>query len=194
VRFHDAKLEFSARLTEPSAWIGGPHSNPWSPPSPLGMIMVFFAADHPSVPWTRYGVMRKGADASRGRPRLHDGADQQIWISPLPPAGHIIFASRRTGRPIAFDAVPSQIPAMPAHRFRVGQTVVVPWSGPEGALPLGPYVIVRLLPLVAGEPQYRVRSSVDGHERALLESQIRLQGERPALVEPPPMQQSRPRR
>jgi hypothetical protein len=83
---------------------------------------------------------------------------------------------------------------MPAHRFRVGQTVVVPWSGPQGALPLGPYVIVRLLPLVAGEPHYRVRSSIDGHERALLESQIRLQEERPAMVEPPPRRQSRPRR
>jgi hypothetical protein len=33
------------------------------------------------------------------------------------------------GGPVAIDAVPSQITAMPAHRFRVGQTVVVPWSG-----------------------------------------------------------------
>src|SRR4051794_10085725 len=48
---------------------------------------------------------------------------------------------------------------MSAHRFRVGQTVVVPWSGPEGAIPLGPYVIVRLLPVEHGEPHYRVRSS-----------------------------------
>jgi hypothetical protein len=63
---------------------------------------------------------------------------------------------------IAIGTVPSQMTAMPAHRFRVGQTVVVPWSGPEGALPLGPYVIVRLLPLEDGEPHYRVRSSVDG--------------------------------
>ena len=39
-------------------------------------------------------------------------------------------------------------------------------------VPLGPYVIVRLLPVEHGEPHYRVRSSVDGHERALLESQI----------------------
>ena len=35
-------------------------------------------------------------------------------------------------------------------------------------IPLGPYVIVRLLPVEDGEPHYRVRSSVDGHERALL--------------------------
>ena len=69
---------------------------------------------------------------------------------------------------------------MPAHRFRVGQTVVVPWSGSQVGIPLGPYVIVRLLPMEDGEPHYRVRSSIDGHERALLESQIRLREERPA--------------
>jgi hypothetical protein len=83
---------------------------------------------------------------------------------------------------------------MPAHRFKVGQTVVVPWSGPEGALPLGPYVIERLLPLEDGEPHYRVRSSVDGHERALLENQIKLPDEQPANVEAPPTRPRRPRR
>ena len=63
---------------------------------------------------------------------------------------------------------------MSTHRLRVGQTIVVPFSGPQGAIPHGPYVVVRLLPLVDGEPHYRVRSEVDGHERALLEGQIRL--------------------
>ena len=63
---------------------------------------------------------------------------------------------------------------------------MVPWSGPQGAIPLGPYVMVRLLPMEDGEPHYRVRSSVDGHERALLESQIMLPEERLAKVEPPP--------
>jgi hypothetical protein len=82
---------------------------------------------------------------------------------------------------------------MPAHRFMIGQTVVVPWSGPEGPLPLGPYVIVRLLPLEDGVPHYRVRSSADGHERALLENQIKLRVDRPAGVEPPQMRRRRPR-
>jgi hypothetical protein len=95
---------------------------------------------------------------------------------------------------IAFAAVSSQIPAMPAHRFRVGQTVVVPWSGPHVGIPLGPYVIVRLLPMEDGEPHYRVRSSVDGRERALLESQIKAREERPGKVEAPHMRQTRPRR
>ena len=90
---------------------------------------------------------------------------------------------------------------MLAHRFRVGQTVVVPTSGPEGAIPLGPYIIVRLLPVEDGEPHYRVRSSADGHERALLENQIKLPEDPPANTEaremrpePAPMRRTRPRR
>jgi hypothetical protein len=82
---------------------------------------------------------------------------------------------------------------MPYHRYRVGQTVVAP-SGVRGALmPFGPYVIVRLLPLVDREPHYRVRSTVDGHERALLEGQIRLIVQEPAKKEPAPAKAS-PRR
>jgi hypothetical protein len=61
-------------------------------------------------------------------------------------------------------------------------------------IPLGPYVIVRLLPIEDGEPHYRVRSSVDGHERALLESQIKAREEKPAPVEAPQVRQSRRRR
>jgi hypothetical protein len=45
-----------------------------------------------------------------------------------------------TAASIVIGAVPSQIPAMPAHRFRVGQMVAVPWSGAQGANPLGPVV------------------------------------------------------
>jgi hypothetical protein len=98
------------------------------------------------------------------------------------------------GGPVVFGAVPSQITVMPAHRFRVGQTVVALWSGPQVGIPLGPYVIVRLLPVEVGEPHYRVRSSVDGHERALLESQIRLREEKPAPVEAPSAKPVRRRR
>ena len=64
------------------------------------------------------------------------------------------------------------------HRFWAGQTVVAPFEGLHGVIPRGPYLIVRRLPLINGEPRYRVRSVVDGHERALLECQIRLLDER----------------
>jgi hypothetical protein len=70
------------------------------------------------------------------------------------------------------DTLQSDIRAMDYHRYKVGQRVVAA-SGRDGLFPPGPYVIVRLMPLVGQEPHYRVRSTIDGHERALLERQIR---------------------
>jgi hypothetical protein len=59
---------------------------------------------------------------------------------------------------------------MAYHRFKIDQTVVS--STPS--LPSGRYTILRLLPFVRDEPHYRVRSAYDGHERAVLEGEIRL--------------------
>ena len=69
---------------------------------------------------------------------------------------------------------------MPCHRFKVGQTVVAPSGVRDALIPRGPYVIVRLLPPIDDEPHYRVKSVADGHERALLESQIRPLAQEPA--------------
>ena len=44
-------------------------------------------------------------------------------------------------------------------------------------MPPGPFVIVRLLPPVSGEPRYRVKSTIDGYQRVMLESHIRLMAE-----------------
>ena len=75
---------------------------------------------------------------------------------------------------------------MPYHRFKVGQTVVAPFGGPDALIPHGPLVVVRLLPLVDSEPQYRVRSEADGLDRVVLERQIKLmEGERPVKPESP---------
>ena len=82
---------------------------------------------------------------------------------------------------------------MPYHRYKVGQTVVAPAGGRDALIPSGPYVIVRLMPRVGREPQYRVRSTVDGHERALLEGQIRLIVQEPERKEPAPAKEH-PRR
>ena len=57
---------------------------------------------------------------------------------------------------------------MSRHRFKLGQSVVAHGPG----IPPGPYMIVRLLPLVGKEAHYQGKSS-DGVVRALLESQIR---------------------
>jgi hypothetical protein len=63
---------------------------------------------------------------------------------------------------------------MPNHRFEVGQTIVVPWSGRVGSgIPSGMYVVVRLMPSVGGEPRYHAKSAADGREWALAESQMR---------------------
>jgi hypothetical protein len=63
---------------------------------------------------------------------------------------------------------------MPNYRFKLGQTAVVPWSGHAAhGMPSGRYIVVRLLPLVGGEPQYRARSAADGREWALVEAQMR---------------------
>jgi hypothetical protein len=72
--------------------------------------------------------------------------------------------------------------AMPRHRFKVGQKVVAPSGGRDALISRGPQVIVRLLPLVGRDPQYQVHSTVDGHDRVVLESQIMLIEERPAAA------------
>ena len=57
---------------------------------------------------------------------------------------------------------------VPHHRFKIGQTVEAHARG----IPPGPYVIVRLLPLVGNIPHYQGKE-YDGTVRALLETQIR---------------------
>ena len=60
---------------------------------------------------------------------------------------------------------------MKSHKFGVGQTVRYSprgtYSGPGGS-----YKVVRLLPAEANDNQYRVKSSADGHERVVKESQL----------------------
>lgn len=43
---------------------------------------------------------------------------------------------------------------MPHYRFKLGQTVVAHAPGVPG-VPVGPYVIIRLLPLVRNDPHYQ---------------------------------------
>ena len=59
---------------------------------------------------------------------------------------------------------------MPYHRFKIAQTVTS--LAPD--IPPGPFVILRLLPQIDSEPQYRLISMIDGHQRTMPESQIGL--------------------
>jgi hypothetical protein len=74
---------------------------------------------------------------------------------------------------LPLDTPPHHMDWMPYHSFKVGQTVVAPFGGLHALIPRGPFVVVRLLPLVGDQPQYRVRSTVDGHERVVTEQQIK---------------------
>jgi hypothetical protein len=58
------------------------------------------------------------------------------------------------------------------HRFAVGEMVdFLPGPGDADA-PRGKYKIQRLRPSKTPDPQYRLKQAVDGHERAVSESQI----------------------
>ncbi len=57
------------------------------------------------------------------------------------------------------------------HKYKSGQTVrVVPRS--YEAAPQGSFRIVRTLPTEHGIRQYRIQSTVDGHERVVSEAEL----------------------
>ena len=63
---------------------------------------------------------------------------------------------------------------MAAHKYEIGQ-VVRAEAGPNSGIPPGNYEIVRQLPSgdAARDLQYRVKATVDGHERIVRESELR---------------------
>ena len=61
---------------------------------------------------------------------------------------------------------------MAAHKFKLGELVeLAQMSGVYAAQ--GPYEIVRRLPEVGGEPQYRIKGRHEDHERMVKESDLR---------------------
>jgi hypothetical protein len=61
---------------------------------------------------------------------------------------------------------------MVTHKFTIGDRVLFLASGVDFNIPRGTYTIVRKLPVEGRDCQYRVKSTDDGHERVLRESQI----------------------
>lgn len=59
------------------------------------------------------------------------------------------------------------------HRYSVGQKVELVPRRWDGNLPRGVYTVVRLLPGPDHDREYRVKNQQDGHERVVLESQLR---------------------
>jgi hypothetical protein len=59
---------------------------------------------------------------------------------------------------------------MAAHKFKVGQLVTL-HSRRHGVF-AEQFEIMRLLPFAGGDFQYRIRSTRDGHERVVFESDL----------------------
>jgi hypothetical protein len=62
---------------------------------------------------------------------------------------------------------------MSPHRFAVGQNVEFVHRQFDGNVPRGAYTVVRQLPGPPNDREYRVKHTKDGHERIVLESQLR---------------------
>ncbi len=62
---------------------------------------------------------------------------------------------------------------MAAHKFKTGQRVTVASNNRDGELRGGTFTIVRLLPEERGVWQYRIKSITDGHERVVLENDLK---------------------
>lgn len=62
--------------------------------------------------------------------------------------------------------------SIPAHKFAVGQRVHFSPDVPGGGEYRGVYIVVRRMPSETREPQYRIKDTRDGQERAARESQL----------------------
>jgi len=58
------------------------------------------------------------------------------------------------------------------HKYAVGQTVQFTPGAFDRAAPRGTYTVVRHLPPESRNNQYRIKSTADGHERVVKESQL----------------------
>ncbi|HZF75635.1 MAG TPA: hypothetical protein VE033_07375 [Acetobacteraceae bacterium] len=62
---------------------------------------------------------------------------------------------------------------MARHVFTIGQQVQFQPGPYDNNVPRGAYTVTRLMPNDGTDREYRVRSTVDGHERVMRESQLR---------------------
>ena len=60
---------------------------------------------------------------------------------------------------------------MPAHKFKAGQRVTVAPNRGAG-MRGGTFTVIRALPEERGIHQYRIKSTLDGHERVVMESEL----------------------
>jgi len=60
---------------------------------------------------------------------------------------------------------------MPSHRFKVGDVVTIR-PAPNVNVPGGVYEIVQQLPATDREPEYRIKSASEPHQRVARESEL----------------------
>lgn len=73
---------------------------------------------------------------------------------------------------------------MSLHRFAVGQKVSLRPATAELRHLRGTYTVVRRLPSETRDPQYRIKSDRDNHERVVLETQLSNQVTASAALDP----------
>lgn len=62
---------------------------------------------------------------------------------------------------------------MAMHKYRVGERVEYVRGSAYGTASPGTYTITRCMPADSADPQYRVKSAGETHERTMKESQLR---------------------
>lgn len=70
---------------------------------------------------------------------------------------------------------------MTQHKYAVGQAVDLWPNALDRHVPSGRYTIQRQLPSETRDLQYRVRHVADGHERVVVESQLRQPAQSPPV-------------
>ena len=62
---------------------------------------------------------------------------------------------------------------MVKHKFTAGERVAVVADRNNPNVPPGTYTVVRALPFAGSGPQYRVKHTLDSHERVIDKAQLR---------------------
>lgn len=65
---------------------------------------------------------------------------------------------------------------MAHHKFKVGQLVIYSPGKRQELAPPGDYKVTRLLPIEAGDFQYRIKNALEPYERSAGESQLAFRG------------------
>jgi hypothetical protein len=113
-------------------------------------------------------VKKAPAKASRS-PVARKTVSRRVAAKPEPPRNSVSIAA------VSVSQITMRNPFLPAHKYRVGQTVLYtssPISRPGAS---GTYKVVRLLPSDGDDYQYRIKNPGEAFERVAKESQLEVE-------------------